>query len=50
MGLNVGRQLAEKGANIIIVARDVNKLKEGIAYISVYSCHPNFFPLLPLMA
>ncbi|KAI9789272.1 MAG: hypothetical protein M1816_006281 [Peltula sp. TS41687] len=35
MGLSVGRQLAEKGANIIIVARDVDKLREGIALISL---------------
>ena len=35
MGRSVGRQLAEKGANVIIVARDPAKLKEGIDYISV---------------
>ena len=35
MGLSVGRQLAEKGASVIIVARDVDKLRESIAYIAV---------------
>lgn len=35
MGRSVGRQLAEKGASVIIVARDSAKLKEGIDYISV---------------
>ena len=35
MGRSVGRQLAEKGASVIIVARDPAKLKEGIDYISV---------------
>ena len=37
MGLSVGRQLAEKGANVVIVARDVEKLQEGIAHISVFA-------------
>lgn len=35
MGQSVGRQLAEKGANVIIVARDVAKLREAITYIRV---------------
>ena len=35
MGRSVGRQLAEKGASVIIVARDPAKLKAGIDYISV---------------
>ncbi|OTB03209.1 hypothetical protein M426DRAFT_60909 [Hypoxylon sp. CI-4A] len=34
LGLAVARQLAEKGANVIIVARDVSKLQEGVTYIS----------------
>ncbi|RYP52418.1 hypothetical protein DL768_002449 [Monosporascus sp. mg162] len=33
MGLEVGRQLAEKGASIVIVARDQKRLIEGIEYI-----------------
>lgn len=32
-GLEAGRQLAEKGANVIIVARDEKKLAEGVEYI-----------------
>ena len=35
MGRSVGRQLAEKGASVIIVARDLAKLREGIDYIAV---------------
>ncbi|KAI2622453.1 NAD(P)-binding protein [Hypoxylon sp. NC1633] len=34
LGLNAGRQLAEKGASVIIVARNVVNLKEGVRYIS----------------
>ncbi|KAL7622913.1 hypothetical protein AAE478_006592 [Parahypoxylon ruwenzoriense] len=34
LGLNAGRQLAERGASVIIVARNVGKLEEGIRYIS----------------
>lgn len=35
MGKAVGRLLAEKGANVIIVARNVEKLEEALKYISV---------------
>jgi 3-dehydrosphinganine reductase len=35
MGRGVGKLLASKGANVIIVARDQKKLNEAIAYISV---------------
>lgn len=35
MGKSVGRLLASKGANVVIVARNVDKLQEAIAYISV---------------
>ena len=35
MGLSVAHQLAEKGANIIIVARDADRLRESIIHISV---------------
>ncbi|KAI0903108.1 NAD(P)-binding protein [Ustulina deusta] len=34
LGLSAARQLAEKGANVIIVARDVGNLEKGIAFIS----------------
>lgn len=37
MGLEAGRQLAEKGANVILVARDEKKLAEGVEYISAGS-------------
>lgn len=35
MGKAVGKLLAEKGANVIIVARDAAKLEEALKYISV---------------
>ena len=35
MGKAVGRLLAEKGANVIIVARNVKKLEGALRYISV---------------
>ena len=35
MGKAVGKLLAEKGANVIIVARNVEKLEEALKYISV---------------
>ncbi|XDG09091.1 hypothetical protein ABKA04_008706 [Annulohypoxylon sp. FPYF3050] len=34
LGLNAGRQLAKKGANVIIVARKLSNLEEGVRYIS----------------
>ncbi|KAI2473113.1 NAD(P)-binding protein [Annulohypoxylon bovei var. microspora] len=34
LGLNAGRQLAERGASVTIVARNVGRLEEGIRYIS----------------
>ena len=37
MGKAVGRLLAEKGANVIIVARNVEKLEEALKDISVCS-------------
>lgn len=33
MGLEAGRQLAAKGANVIIVARDGKRLRDGVEYI-----------------
>lgn len=35
MGREVARQLAEKGANVVIVARDAKKLESAIEYISL---------------
>ena len=35
MGRSVSRILASKGANVLIVARGVEKLKDTVAYISV---------------
>lgn len=35
LGLNAARQLAEKGASVIIVARNLDNLQQGIAYIKV---------------
>ena len=35
MGRSVGRQLAEKGANVIIVARNLEALSEANTHISV---------------
>lgn len=37
MGLEAGRQLAGKGANVILVARDEKKLAEGVEYVSAGS-------------
>ena len=35
MGKSVARQLAGKGAHVIIVARNVERLKEAVTYIAV---------------
>ena len=35
MGKAVGKILAEKGANVVIVARNVEKLEDTLKYISV---------------
>ncbi|KAI0119747.1 NAD(P)-binding protein [Daldinia grandis] len=40
MGLAAGRQLAEKGANIVIVARDQEKLYQSIEYIQQGAVNP----------
>ena len=37
MGKAVGKILAEKGANVVIVARNVEKLEDTLKYISVCS-------------
>lgn len=41
MGQEVGRQLAEKGANIVIVARDPDKLLQAIEYIKQGARRPS---------
>lgn len=41
MGKSVAIQLAEKGANVIIVARDVKKLEDALREIKVFF-HPLF--------
>jgi 3-dehydrosphinganine reductase len=38
MGLSVAKQLAEKGANVAIVARDQQKLQKAVDLISVRAC------------
>ncbi|KAJ8069735.1 hypothetical protein OCU04_000159 [Sclerotinia nivalis] len=40
MGQEVGRQLSEKGANIVIIARDVEKLLQAIEYIKEGAVNP----------
>lgn len=35
MGLAAGRQLSEKGANVVIIARDQNRLHQGVEFIQV---------------
>lgn len=39
MGKGVAKQLAAKGANIVIVARNVDKLKAALEYIAVSSTY-----------
>ncbi|KAF2972140.1 hypothetical protein GQX73_g1369 [Xylaria multiplex] len=40
MGLAVAHKLAAKGANVVIVARDKDKLREGIAYVKKGALDP----------
>jgi len=35
MGRGVAKLLAQKGANVVIVARDIKKLEGAVEYISV---------------
>lgn len=35
MGRGLGKLLAQKGANVVIVARNAKKLEEALKYISV---------------
>lgn len=37
MGRGLGKLLAQKGANVVIVARNQQKLDEALKYISVCS-------------
>ncbi|ROW11845.1 hypothetical protein VPNG_04941 [Cytospora leucostoma] len=39
-GLEAGRQLAAKGANVVIVARDPKRLQEGVEYIRAGALSP----------
>lgn len=41
MGLSVARQLAAKGANLILVARNVGKLEEAVAQLKASAKHPS---------
>ncbi|KAI1273628.1 NAD(P)-binding protein [Xylaria sp. FL0933] len=41
LGLSAARQFAEKGANVVIVARDVGHLKEGIAHVAKGALKPD---------
>ncbi|KAM3067240.1 hypothetical protein ACMFMG_005394 [Clarireedia jacksonii] len=41
MGLEVARQLAEKGANVVIIARDAKKLQEGVEYTKQGALNPS---------
>ena len=64
MGKAAGRLLAEKGANVIIVSRNAEKLQDALKYIRVClkthyvakgslklskgTCFPTLVPALPL--
>lgn len=39
MGRGVAKLLAQKGANVVIVARNVKKLQAAVEYISVRPQH-----------
>ena len=39
-GLEAGRQLAAKGADVVVVARDVNRLEQAVVYIQVSRSFP----------
>ena len=39
MGRGVAKLLAQKGANVVIVARNVKKLEAAVEYISVCQQH-----------
>ena len=43
MGRGLAKLLAQKGANIVLVARDEKKLEAAIVYISVrFQPHPTY--------
>lgn len=42
MGRGLGKLLAEKGANVVIVARNKQKLEDALKYISVRDRLPSF--------
>lgn len=41
MGQEVGRQLSEKGASVVIVARGIEKLKNATEYIKQGAINPS---------
>lgn len=43
MGRGLAKLLAEKGANVVIVARSQQKLDEALSYISVRSFHVEYY-------
>lgn len=43
MGLCVARQLAEKGANVVVVARSEEKLRKALAHVKVCTGFPALF-------
>lgn len=43
MGRGLAKLLAEKGANVVIVARNQQKLEEALSYISVGSFHIEYY-------
>ncbi|KAI1328073.1 hypothetical protein F5Y16DRAFT_164938 [Xylariaceae sp. FL0255] len=50
LGLAVGRQLAEKGANVVIVARDGQRLTEGLKHVQEGALHPETQRFLQISA
>ncbi|KAI1662826.1 NAD(P)-binding protein [Daldinia decipiens] len=50
MGLAAGRQLAEKGANVVIVARDQEKLLQSLEYIQQGAINPQTQRFLQISA
>ncbi|KAF3064794.1 3-ketodihydrosphingosine reductase tsc10 [Daldinia childiae] len=50
MGLAAGRQLAEKGANVVIVARDQEKLLQSLEYIQQGAVNPQTQRFLQISA
>lgn len=49
MGRGLGKLLAQKGAHVVIVARNKDKLDEALEYISVCSMPIKPNPFTPLL-